>query len=139
LDTTHFAHLLRSLATTPSRRSVTRALAGFALAGPPNPLFGLTETDAKRRKKKRHRKKKRRKKNPPFCAGKDACIDPAALCGSGVGEFPTDCFCHTTTSGTPFCADVRSGDDCSQCAEGEACIVKCNGGVECASPCPNPF
>lgn len=139
MHATHFASLLRAVATTPSRRAVARALTGVALAGALNPLFGLTEVDAKRnKKKKRRRKKKQRKKEQPFCAGMNVCIDGAnARCGDG--EFNTGCYCHVTARGETFCTYGTGAPDCEACAEGEVCVEDCDGGLVCGWPCPDPY
>lgn len=145
MDRTHLTALLRSRATTPRRRAVARALAGFALAGfaltgALHPLLGITEIDAKRNKKKKRRRKKRRQKNQPFCAGKNTCTDgDAAICGDGA---LTACVCLVTMRGEPFCGDFApfDPDSCSQCRPGEEeCLLDCSGGLACLKPCPNPL
>jgi hypothetical protein len=147
MDATHLAVLLRSLATTPSRRGVARALTGFTLAGALSPLLGLAEVDAKnkRKKKQRRRRKKKRKQEPqPFCAGLNTCIDGATVCGEGL----SGCTCWVTAeAGKPFCglAEIRGVTACSDCTAEETCIdfsgAGCapEGGMACALPCPDPL
>jgi hypothetical protein len=134
--------LLRSLATTPSRRGVARALAGFTLAGVLSPLFGFAETDAKNKRKKKRRRKTRRKKKPQhFCVGRNLCTGDRSGCGLNTAG--SGCFCLVTAeAGTPFCADAWTLTlDCDACSQGEACVAlggDCEAGMACATPCPNP-
>jgi hypothetical protein len=144
MDSAHLADLLRSLARTPSRRGVARALAGFTLAGALTPLLGLPEADAKRRKKnKRRRKKKKHKQKPqPFCAGKDVCAYD--LHGAACNTTST-CQCFITAEADePFCAlPGRNVTSCAECAAEETCVdvsgPACGAQVGCVTPCPDPF
>jgi hypothetical protein len=144
MDATHLTTLLRSLATSPSRRAVARALTGFALAGVLFPVVGLTETDAKRNKKKR-RRKKRRKKEQPFCAGKNYCTGDSSGCGTGAIGF--ECACLVTAeAGDPFCAEAWTLTlDCDACSQGETCValggegLGCDSEIACATPCADPL
>lgn len=118
MNTSDLPCLLRSLAATPSRRGVARALTGFALAGLLSPLLGFTNVNARNRKKKRKNKKKC--KNCDFCQtckqGKCKPKPEGASCPGDRTCQGGQCLCP---SGMSYC---QNGPRPTCCPTGEACL-----------------
>jgi hypothetical protein len=146
MDTAHFDALIRSLATSASRRGFLVALASGLPALLPLALGG-NETDGKTRKAKRKHKKSRRKKRmnrpapapppppvsltppcTPTCAGKtcgdDGCGGSCGSCGANQACQGGSCVCTAQC-----CADTDCGA-CAACQNG-ACVT--TSGAACGS------
>jgi hypothetical protein len=147
MDADHFDRLARSLTTSPTRRGVTRALAGLTLAGALAPLLSLTDTAAKKRRKKgKGRKKKGGKPSPPLTCGdgikngSESDIDCGGNCprcahGQGCGS-RNDCASAFCTSGA--CQSCGASADCPDDGNGACrCGSLTTGGLACYTP-PSP-
>jgi hypothetical protein len=132
MDADRFAHFLRTLVTTPSRRAITRGLAALVAGSVITPLLGA-ETDAAKHRGHNHRrrrderaeqvhderrkKKKRKKKLPPAstlgspCA---ACANPTPICVNN------SCVACTSSSQCPArtLCDRGSCQPCTVCESG---------------------
>jgi hypothetical protein len=140
MDTNHITSLLRSLATTPSRRGVARTLAALTLGGGVAALAGHGTSEAK----KKCRNKKKKCPTPPFCTGKNICFSGENFECDSTG----DCFCFLAAeTGAPFCGhvpgDLTVVELCTGCDPGTTCVFAAsfcaNQPFACVPPCPNPF
>jgi hypothetical protein len=137
MDADRFDNLLRSLARSWPRRSVTRSLPGLVLAG--TLLRDPFAAEANRKKKKKRERKKDRKKGEcsPRCAGGTLCCDGRCVnvvtdrgncgaCGTQCGAaeqcrnaecVPCDNpFALCTVAGAEQCVDVRTDrNNCGSC------------------------
>jgi hypothetical protein len=92
LSATHFDSLLRSLAESPTRRGISRTLAGFALGGAVGRL-SLAESEAKKRKRKKKKCKGGKKKCGKGCCGAgNACV--GGICFCLESDPPADAKCR---------------------------------------------
>jgi hypothetical protein len=137
MDADRFAALLRTLAPTPSRRALTRGLAGLALTGPISAL-GLSSADARRKKRKR----KRQKPNPPpplppldcpgGCGTETCCFGTCVNLASSIAN----CGACGHTCATNVC--VNGACDCqfltANCPATCACDARLDGGSICSGP-----
>jgi hypothetical protein len=128
MDTSRLEDIVRSLAATPSRRAVSRALLGLSVGTFLEPLLRLSDAEARNGKKthkhKHNRKKKRKKNLPDRCpgGGQEYC---------DAGEY-SECCSNAVDpeSGNPyeFCTD------CGCCAYGKAkCCPSAGDGLCCDS------
>jgi hypothetical protein len=166
MDLDHVAGMLRTLATTPSRRTVTRGLVGLAAGSVLAPLLRLSEADANGKGRKRGRRRKRRNKDkvkpkPPQCPAKTALCTAGNVpeCCSTVvepgeedpNEICTECGC--CDRGYTYCCPGR--DELLCCKNSDRCAygpdfqpfccppdwTTCGPIVPCCAPgsfcCPN--
>jgi hypothetical protein len=139
MDMDRFEDIVRSFATTPSRRAVHRALAGLTVSSLLAPALGgpAREVEAKHHK---HKKKKKKPPPPPSrcntIAGFLACVEPifglTDCCDVFAGEECTACGCCNET-------DTCCGETCCpsnrQCCGSECCQTgfQCCGNVCCTA------
>jgi len=97
MDANRFDDLARTLTATPTRRGVSRALAGLTLSGMLLPLIGLADTEARKKKKNRKGKKKKGR-------------NPSSTCTDG------------TKNGSE--TGVDCGGNCPRCANGQGCLSR---------------
>jgi hypothetical protein len=136
VDADRFDMLLRSLSEMPSRRSLARALTGFAASGALGSWLGFANTDAK--KKHKHKKKKH---CSPNCFDRTCGNDG---CGGSCGECDGDQTCQggncACPAGTKDCDGACFPDDacCPPCTTGQTCQSSGSCAIECSSEddCP---
>jgi hypothetical protein len=139
--------IARLLGTTPTRRDVARALAGFAFGGT---LVAADDTEAKHKHKhkhkhhktcdpcqrKRHGKCRGKRPDGTSCHGDGQCFQgtcvPRPTCGGNLGicSDSVDCCSNACLDfpGAPFafCAASQAGDAClesTDCAPTLSCIA----------------
>jgi hypothetical protein len=157
MDPSRFDHFTRTLTATPSRRGVTRALAGLTLSGMLMPLLGFTDTESRRRRKKKGKGKKNKgghrsptctdgKKNGsetgvdcggpncPRCATGQGCVDRAD-CASAICSIGT---CQACPSIGAPCGDDANGDCyCEELVDGpNVCTSEEDTSVYSCFECP---
>jgi hypothetical protein len=118
MDSTRFAFLPRAL-SAPSRRHVSRALAGLGIMGGLGSLLRPADSEARKRKGKKKRKKCKngKKKCGKKCIPADGCCT-AAECAAGQS-----CCAHECT------APMSCGEDTCGC--GEVCRWSPEGARSC--------
>jgi hypothetical protein len=126
MDANRLNCLARALSAAPTRRRVSHALAGLTLSGMLVPLFGLTETGAKRKKKKR------RKKRKPTCSdGKQNGSESDVDCGGACPRCADRKNCKTRSD----CASgLCAGGTCQACAVDDDCGEDADDFCYCAEP-----
>ena len=121
MDANRFETLLRSLATSPSRRGALRLLAGSALGGltlgGPRTLLELTETEAKRKKGKKRKRHQDDATIPPSLPPSPSSSPPPpppvctpSCTGGRICQAGGVCACP---SGTRGCFNGNCGACCS--------------------------
>jgi hypothetical protein len=157
-DALPFDDLLRSLAATPSRRGLTHALAGLALAGPLGALLGLPDAEAKKRHKRKKKKCKKSKRrcgkhcipatsccddrgcDPDERCQSGACVCAVACCSDaacGTGNLCVNGQCitgqGTCPTGGDVCQGTGGGGDCGAAGVACTCVTTTTGEARCAS------
>jgi hypothetical protein len=124
--------IARSLSTTPSRRGVSRALAGLTLSGLLAPLIGLAGTEARKRKKKGKRRNHRGGKRSPTCSdGKKNGSKSDVDCGGACPRCANGRNCATRSD----CAGgLCAGGTCQACAVDDDCGEDADDFCYCAQP-----
>lgn len=156
MDIENLANVLRSMASTPSRRAVSRALLGFGAGSGLAQLFDPVSGEAKKGGGNNNKKKKKKKKSPPppppppppqppTCQfGQETC-GPAGACCPELR--PRCCrgtinsFCYSPNEET--CCDPTATGQVGACAKGRVCGPEiaavrfcCNSGDEiCRGGC----
>jgi hypothetical protein len=132
MDTGRIAALVREIARTPSRRAVTRALAGLGVSSVLGPLIGPGTDQASGKghghNKNNKKKKKKDKKDPP----------PRPNCGA------VPCYAGTHCCFDSYCCPDGSGCDpgpercCSpsRTCNGQCCDTPCDTSVSPFACCP---
>jgi hypothetical protein len=110
MDASRFNLLVRAMGATPSRRMISRALAGLALGGGLSALLGTSAIESKKRRKKKKCKKSQKKCGKkcvpkddccPSCTGGRVCVDDVCECPEqecGGACIPADACCPACSS-----------------------------------------
>jgi hypothetical protein len=124
VDTDHFADLFRGLIATPSRRAVSRAVAGLGVGSVLASFTHLNDAGAKEGHQRHHHNHRhhKRKKSPPSAQ----CAPSSSFCQAGD---LSQC-CSTASdpvSGNPY----EICTDCGCCAYGHALCCQGSGAGLC--------
>jgi hypothetical protein len=101
----HNIAALTRFVATPSRRDLTRALAGLAMSGFWSVLLGASASDAKKRRRRKRNKRSKRNKRQ----------------GNGVSSPPP--FPCTPACAGKVCGDDGCGGSCGPCDAGQICSL----------------
>lgn len=130
MHTTRRDDIVRALGDTPTRRHVSRAMAGLAAGSFLAPLVRLSEVEAKKKKKKKKKKNKDQDQMdelPPLPASK--CAAGETGCGFLCCP-PTQSSCCGAETDDPLCYDAAT-ESCCPDVGGRLPSVACPAGTRC--------
>jgi hypothetical protein len=133
MDIDRLASLVHTFSATPTRRRVSRSLAGLATGSILAPLIDPISGEAKKKRKKKHKKKK---DPPPACpSGQkrcgDQCISASGCCASGDCGANRACVGHACQCASGF---VQTCD--GNCIPDEpGLVVCCEPNILCEHEC----
>lgn len=158
METEGYEHLMRTVFTTPSRRAISRALAGLAASSVLAPLIEYAGVKSKKKKKKKQTGDKFCRQKGfsgqycpedylyriPCCSSDQSCT-PCGCCAPGItkccvpgtepeGGYRGCCFDHQTCCVTAT-GEVSCCEPDQLCCGGACCAPafssQCCGGTEC--------
>ncbi len=141
VDTTHFDRLIRSLATTPSRRQALQLLVASVIGG----LLGLDQLQTKAAKKGKGKgggkgkgKRKGKKNGEPQGATR-VPVQTRAAAECGTDTDGSMCACRQSSANQGIWTKINgrflATGTCADCHGAKQCIPVVAGGVECILPC----